>query len=123
MKDIEGQITWVYTDVLEQSAAFYRDTLGLKVSRDAGTAMIFETAPNAFIGVCETFGDRVVAPDGGMITVLVETRDQVDNWYARLIERDANIASPPEDLPRFGIYSFFCKDPNGYALEFQTFEK
>jgi len=121
--NIQGQITWVYTQTLEHSAAFYRDTLGLKVSRDAGTAMIFETSPNTFIGVCEVFGDRVVQPDGGMITLLVETKDQVDGWYSRLAERGAGTAGPPEELPRFGIYSFFCSDPNGYTIEFQTFVK
>jgi hypothetical protein len=28
---------------------------------------------------------------------------------------------PPEQIERFGIYSFFVKDPNGYLLEFQQF--
>lgn len=116
-----GQIAWVYTDDLEGTVPFYRDVLGLRVERDAGEAMIFETTPGAFIGVCRAFEDRVVQPEGSMITLLVENIGAVDAWYARLVKAGAGVPAAPERMGRFGIYSFFCADPNGYVIEVQTF--
>ncbi len=121
MNEISAQITWVYTDVLENAAGFYRDVLQLPVVRDAGSALIFETAPGARIGLCETFDGRVVAPEGGMITLLVADSAAVDAWHGRLSEAGAALRCAPAVLEKFGIYNFFCEDPNGYVLEIQCF--
>ena len=118
MTDITGQITWVYTEDLQTSVAFYRDILGLPIWRDAGAAVIFEPLPGALIGVCTAFDDRVVEPKGSMITLLT---NDVDGWYDRLIAAGASTKGPPQKLDQFGIYSFFCVDPNGYVIEIQTF--
>ena len=58
---------------------------------------------------------------GGMITLLVENIGAVDAWYARLVKAGAGVPAAPEPMGRFGIYSFFCADPNGYVIEVQTF--
>ncbi|PSL18362.1 VOC family protein [Shimia abyssi] len=118
---ITGQITWVYCERLAEVVPFYRDVLGLSVVRDAGCAMIFESGKAAQIGVCEAFAGRVVEPKGGMITLLVEDRDAVDVWFERVHATGAKVRGAPEVLERFGIYSFFCEDPNGYVIEVQTF--
>lgn len=116
--EITGQISWVYAEDLAASVAFYRDVLKLPVWRDAGAAVIFEPLPGARIGVCRAFEDRVVEPKGGMITLLT---DDVDAWYDRLRAAGARSKGPPEKIEQFGIYSFFCEDPNGYVIEVQTF--
>ncbi len=121
MTKVTGQITWVYTDKLDTAAGFYRDVLHLPVVRDAGSALIFETAPGARLGLCEAFDGRVVEPTGGMITLLVADRAAVDDWYERVTAADAIVRGAPEVLERFGIYSFFCEDPNGYPVEVQCF--
>ena len=121
MKAITGQISWVYTETLAPCVAFYRDALGLKVVLDAGQAMIFATAEGARIGVCETFADRVVEPSGGMITLLVDGVAAVDAWYARLETAGVDLQGAPQNMDRFGIYSFFVRDPNGYLIEVQCF--
>ncbi len=115
---IDQQITWVYTEDLERTAAFYGGLLGLPVVRDEGAARIFRTGPSSFIGVCRAFEDRVVEPRGGMITLVT---DGVDAWYARLEAAGATLRGPPERIEAFGIYSFFAEDPNGYVIEFQKF--
>ncbi len=115
---IDQQITWVYTEDLEGTAAFYRDLLGLPVVRDEGAARIFRTGPASFIGICRAFEDRVVEPRGGMITLVT---DAVDTWYKRLEQAGARLRGPPERLEAFGIYGFFAEDPNGYVIEFQKF--
>lgn len=115
---ITGQISWVYTKDLETSVVFYRDALGLPIWRDAGAAVIFEPLPGARIGVCRAFEDRVVEPKGGMLTLLT---DDVDGWYERLVSAGVSVKRPPAKIEQFGIYSFFCTDPNGYVIEVQTF--
>ena len=116
---ISAQISWVYTRDLDVTTDFYARILELECSRDEGSARIFKTGDSAFIGVCEVFANRVVEPEGGMISIVT---DDVDAWYRRLIDNGLEIDQPPQRLERFGIYSFFVKDPNGYVTEFQQFD-
>ena len=116
---ISLQISWVYTQELDSTAKFYTETLGLDCIRESDSARIYATAENAAIGLCRVFGDRVVEPKGGMISLVT---DDVDAWYRKLVSTGADIAAPPRRLPQFGIYSFFITDPNGYIIEFQQFE-
>ena len=63
--------------------------------------------------------DRVVEPNGGMISFVT---DDVDGWYRHLLDNGVSIAQAPHRLERFGIYTFFVRDPNGYLIEFQQFD-
>ena len=113
-----GMITWVYCKDLEEAARFYGDVLELPLSRDAGAARIYQAGDQALIGVCREFENRRANPEGGMITLL---RDDVDGWYSRLQAKGATLHGAPEKIEQFGIYSFFCEDPNGYVIEVQKF--
>ena len=116
--DLEVQITWVYCSNLEISHHFYGVTLGFPLLRDEGSARIYKTAAGAAIGVCRAFEDRVVEPQGGMVSLV--TTD-VDGWYKRLSELGAIVRGKPHVLEKFGIYTFFDEDPDGYVVEFQQF--
>ncbi|MFT5218024.1 MAG: catechol 2,3-dioxygenase-like lactoylglutathione lyase family enzyme [Planctomycetota bacterium] len=116
--DITSQITWVYTDDLEHTSNFYANVLGLKLVIDEGAARIFEVTSSAQIGVCTAFDNRIVAPEGGMITLVT---GDVDAWYSLLISRGVVIKDPPQVLEKFNIYSFFLTDPSGYVIEIQQF--
>ena len=116
--EIEGIITWVYTRNLDESSRFYSDVLGFQCIRDEGIARIFRVTGQAMIGVCTEFEDRVVEPRGSMITIVC---DDVDSWHQRLLEAGACITADPHVLERFGIYTFFAEDPDGYVIEFQQF--
>ena len=72
---IHQQIHWVYTDDLESTSNFYAKSLGLELAVDEGTARIFKTSETASVGVCEAFGDRVISPEGSMLTIVT---DEVD---------------------------------------------
>ena len=117
---IIAQISWIYTRDLDSTSKFYSEILGLECSRDEGDARIFKTGSDAFIGLCREFADRVVEPGGGMISIVT---DDVDTWYQNLIDKGVFIENPPQRLEQFGIYSFFVKDPNGYVIEFQSFDR
>ena len=116
--ELKQQITWVYTNDLEGTCAYYHRVLGLELERDEGPARIFKVGGRAAIGVCLAIEGRVVQPSGGMITLVT---DDVDEWYSILQEKGADLLGPPCRLEEFGIYGFFSRDPNGYVIEFQTF--
>ncbi|MEM8972269.1 MAG: VOC family protein [Pseudomonadota bacterium] len=115
---INDAVTWVYTDDLDATCAFYSGVLELKLWRDAGVARIFELRPSTYVGVCLDLDWRVVEPRGSMLTLVT---DDVDGWYARLTAANARCKSPPERNDKFGIYAFLVEDPNGYLIEFQQF--
>lgn len=117
--NITAQVSWVYTHDLDSTADFYARQLGLEPGRQTDGACFFKTAKEALIGVCQVFGDRVVEPKGSMISIVTE---DVDDWYRRLVDRGLTIEHPPRRLEQFGIYSFFVRDPNGYVIEFQSFD-
>jgi catechol 2,3-dioxygenase-like lactoylglutathione lyase family enzyme len=118
--EISSQISWVYTQDLDSTANFYADALGLECIRETADDRIFATTATAAIGVCRIFAERVVEPKGGMISIVT---DDVDAWYRRLTGKGITVAGPPHRLERFGIYTFFVTDPNGYVIEFQQFDR
>ena len=54
-----------------------------------------------------------------MYTFVYPTRDEVDAMYERF--KDTTADGPPRDNPKYKIYQFFAKDPEGRQLEFQAF--
>ena len=116
--DFELQITWIYCSNLETSHRFYGETLRLQLVRDERIARIYKTTSHAAIGVCTAFEDRVVEPQGGMISLVTE---DVDGWFAKLSESGAVTRGAPHVIKEFGIYTFFAEDPDGYVIEFQQF--
>jgi hypothetical protein len=64
------------------------------------------------------FCDRDRTDDCGILTVVYETRDEVDAAHDRL--RDV-ARGPPTDNDEYDIYQFFADDPDDRTLEVQTF--
>ena len=116
---IDQVLTWFYTEDLEETTRFYRETLGLEQIYDQnGVTCIFRAESNAFLAICQVFGDRKVQPSGTMFTFVT---DRVDDWYRYLTEQGVPTRGEPEHWEKENIYTLFAEDPNGYALEFQQF--
>lgn len=111
------QITWIYTYDLAKTALFYADTLGLTEVLDQGMCRVFQTSATSFIGVCQR-PDRDVEPKGVILTLLTP---DVDGWYAHLKAAGADLVTEPGHSERAKAYAFFCRDPEGYRIEFQNF--
>jgi len=111
------QITWIYTYDLPGTAAFYRDVISLDEVLDQGNCRVFRTAARSFIGVCHR-PDRHVEPKGVIITLVT---DDVDGWYRRLTQLGADLEAEPRYSETARAYAFFCRDPEGYRIEFQHF--
>lgn len=101
------------TKRLEEIVEFYTSRLGMKVWLEQEDCTILQY-DDLTIGFCL----RNRANTGGTITFWYDTKEEVDAMYARL----KDIAeSPPRENPKYGIYHFFFRDPEGRTLEGQKF--
>ena len=115
---IDQQITWIYTDDLEESADFYGNILALELAVDEGTARVYRVSGMSFVGVCQAWGDREILPAGTCLTFVT---DEVDQWFQYLTDRGVPMDGEPHELPQSGIYACFARDPSGYRIEFQRY--
>ncbi len=115
----DQQITFLYTRDLAATARFYEDVLGLPLAVDQGDCRIYRVSSDGLVGFCQ----RAAAPDEPVGIIVTLVTDDVDGWYARLLASGVQFEKPPERNPKYAIYHFFLRDPNGYLLEIQRFEK
>jgi predicted enzyme related to lactoylglutathione lyase len=124
---IDQAVTFLYADPPEPSWAFYQEVLGLELVQDQGSCRIYAAASEgrrAFIGVCRARAPR--ASDnprvvGGVVFTFVT--EDVEGWYAHLKAKGADIPEPPAFSETYRVTHFFLKDPAGYTLEFQRFDR
>ncbi|MBN1264645.1 MAG: VOC family protein [Anaerolineales bacterium] len=112
-------IMFLGTKNLAEAAEFYEQILGLELVRDQEVCRIYRTSPGSFLGFCEHL--PVEEPSGGIILTLV--CDDVDGWYKKLKNRGVQFEKKPQQNSEFGIYHCFFRDPDGYLLEIQRFDK
>ena len=121
---ITQHITFLDTDDLARTAAFYEGAVGLRLARDQGNVRIYHVCAGAYVGFCQRApgGGADVAPRGAAaVTVLTLITETVDEWYERLVAGGAAVVKPPADNPPYRIYNAFVRDPNGYLVEIQRF--
>lgn len=92
---------------------FYMENLGFEhwLEQEGCTILRRE---NLLLGFCD--GEK--ADTDGIVTIVLDTRREVESWYTKLQEM-AN--SEPVENERFEIYHFFGTDPEGRTVEVQTF--
>lgn len=117
---IDAQITFVYTGDLAASARFYEKILGFQLAVDQGSCRIYRVVGRqAYFGVCQ----RDDAPEdvSGLIFTLVT--DDVDLWHERITSRGWECEHAPRRNETYKIYHFFVRDPSGYLIEIQRFDR
>lgn len=123
---IAQAITFLYADPAEPCWCFYEEVVGLGLVQDQGNCRIYRAAEGdrAFLGVCRARAPRATDDPravGGVVFTLVAA--DVDGWYARLRARGVDIPAPPAFSAEYRVYHFFFRDPAGYTLEIQRFER
>lgn len=111
-------VTFLHTNDLDATSHFYENILGLVLVRDQGVCRIYKTSENAYLGFCTHL--ETPSPKGTILTLVTSS---VDKWYQALHTKDVEIVNPPAHNPKYQIYHFFFKDPNGYTLEIQRFDE
>ena len=114
---VHQQVTFLYTDDLEKSSAFYRDILELEFALDQGSCHIYKLSPTSFIGVC-SLADRPTSPVGVTLSLVVE---DVDAFHRALVGKGVSFERAPAYSEQFDVYSCLFFDPNGYRIEIQEF--
>lgn len=93
---------------------FYRDLLDLEVwlEQDGGCTIL--NRDNLLVGFCDADDSETE----GIVTVAVKDRAAVDRLYEDL---ETHARDAPAENADFDIYQFFADDPDGRAVEVQTF--
>ena len=108
-------IVFFRTQRLEHLRRFYLDEVGCEIWLEQADCLILRHG-NLLLGFC----DRDAADLQGTITFVYDTREEVDRMFDRL---RAAATTEPDYNPKYRIYHFFAKDPEGRAIEFQRFEE
>jgi catechol 2,3-dioxygenase-like lactoylglutathione lyase family enzyme len=107
-------IVFYRTDRRDRIVDFYSSRLGFEewLRQDAGCRIL--RRDNLLLGFCAAGS----ADTDGIVTVVVDDRDAVDELHGDL----GDVArGPPERNDDFDIYQFFVDDPDGRTVEIQTF--
>lgn len=114
---IRQQVTFLYTRDLSAGSSFLRDKVGLRlVLNQFDLCHIYETAPNAFLGVCT---NRPAPEDPGVTYSFVVS--DADAAYETMKARGVEFEAPPELSERFNVYSAFFRGIESYRFEIQEF--
>ena len=93
----------------ERSLAFYRDTLGLAISREFGSGVVFFLGG----GLLELSG-RSPTPAGPNLQLWLQVRD-VDATFKQVAEAGATVLREPETEP-WGLREGWVADPDGVRI-------
>jgi hypothetical protein len=97
-----------------ETVSLYTDRLGAEVWLEQTDCTVLKY-DNMLVGFCE----RESADTDGILTFVTDDRDGVDALYDELADQARD---PPEANPRYDIYHFFADDPEGRAVEVQSFD-
>jgi catechol 2,3-dioxygenase-like lactoylglutathione lyase family enzyme len=122
----DQQVTFLYAEDPAPSWRFYEEVLGFDLVQDQGTCRLYAPAPGAraFLGVCRARGPRVAdnpRVQGGVVVTFVV--QDVEGWHDRLTQAGVEVSAAPGFSESYRVTSFFFRDPAGYTLEIQRFER
>jgi hypothetical protein len=106
-------IVFFRTQNHDEVVDFYTRTVGAEVWLEQPNCTILDHGGFRF-GFC----DRETTDDCGIVTFVYDDRAGVDEMYE--VVGDAARGEPVEN-DTYRIYQFFADDPDGRAVEFQTF--
>ncbi len=114
---IDSQVVFLYYSDVNEASAFYESTLGLEKTFDEGWVKIYQTSPNAYVGlVDEKMGSHRVSESKPVMLSIVTS--EVDAWYEHLRRAGVTILSDVADSESVPVRAFLVEDPGGYTVEF-----
>lgn len=114
---INQSIHFYGTNDLKKTKQFYMDVCHLSLSKDQIKCHIYTQEDRFYVGFC-THLEVTTANRSPIITFLV---DDVQAWHKHMALFSEVSEVSVNDY--YHIEHFFCKDPNGYTIEFQRFLK
>ena len=107
--------TILYCNRWAETVDFYRRVLGLPVNVEKSWFVEFRLTNQAFVSVADAARATIESAAGRGITLTLQVPD-IEAVHQRL--SGAGIAVPDIARHPWGAMSFFCRDPEGYRLEF-----
>jgi catechol 2,3-dioxygenase-like lactoylglutathione lyase family enzyme len=121
MRGVEGMITFIYYNEIEKAAEFYREILGFEEVMNKDWVKIYKIGNDSHIGLVNAekgyLKPQIEKPV--MLSVLVK---DVDSWYKMLEEKKVKTNNPPKKGGDIDMRGFLTWDPEGYIIEFLTFD-
>ncbi|MGY8985756.1 MAG: VOC family protein [Sphingomonadales bacterium] len=115
-----SNVFFYYKD-LEGATKFYRETMGFRVAADYGFAKVMQVANKSFITLVDA-SKGMHGADDPKTTAIALITDQLDGWWNYIssagVEMRTSVYKKIEGRPHHG---FVAVDPEGYLLEFETF--
>ncbi|MBN1677309.1 MAG: VOC family protein [Candidatus Thermoplasmatota archaeon] len=106
-------LVFLSTRRLREIVDFYTARLGMEVWLEQEDCTILHHG-NLMLGFCQ----RERADACGIITFYFSSTEEVDGRYEDLKDL---AEGPPKENPKYRIYHFFLRDPEGRRLEIQKF--
>ena len=106
---------------IHKTVHFYHDILGLEIEQKQGDSLyIFDTG-YGYWGFCQ-YGDgrKPLSGEKGVCLSLNLADDAAVRKRYEQLKDCCDVFRGPEKHPRFPVYSFFLKDPDGYLVEYQN---
>ncbi|MFI3283578.1 MAG: VOC family protein [Erysipelotrichaceae bacterium] len=117
---MESMVVFYPCTNIEETYTFYTKIIGLTLYEDQGMCKILDSG-YGYIGFCQ-YDDPTLATKT-CISFNLNNKEEVDLMHQKMQSCNVEITSPPSQHPKFNVYSFFMKDPNGYTVEFQKITK
>lgn len=107
------------TNSLDETKEYYENFLGIKNHSRVG----FAVKVGSFIIGFEYVDTEIDITNNPIehIGILLDSREEVDRIYEKL-NKGGRSTSAKVGGPGEGPYRFYTKDPNGYNLEFETWD-
>ena len=121
MPKICSQITFFYYRDFEKARDFYERIMGFELADDQGTCRIYKVQGTAFLGIVDENHGHCSAPRSESTVLLTLVTNDVKGWWDHLHKENVKITSEFLHKPEIQIEAFFFEDPEGYALEIQSF--
>ncbi len=121
MPGICSQITFFYYRDFERARDFYERIMGFELADDQGTCRIYRVRGTAFLGIVDERYGHCSAPRNESNVLLTLVTNDVKGWWDHLHKEKVKITSELLSKPEIQIEAFFFEDPEGYALEVQSF--
>jgi catechol-2,3-dioxygenase len=123
MPEICSQITFFYYRNFERARDFYERIMGFELADDQGTCRIYRVQGTAFLGIVDENHGHCSAPVNESNVLVTLVVNDVREWWEHLRRENVKITSELLLKPEISIEAFFFEDPEGYALEVQSFLK
>lgn len=109
-----GGIVFLASKRLDEIVDFYRNRVGCSIWLRQADCVVLQHG-NLLVGFCQ----RERVDTQGLLCFVYDNREEVDRMYG---EFKAEAESEPVANPKYEIYHFFAKDPEGRTVEFQSFD-